>query len=218
MIYLKNICKSYHNSLILKDLDLTVSKGEFVILLGPSGCGKTTLLNIIGLMDNFNKGNYYFNDINMAFLKESEKAKFRNQTLGFVFQSFQLINHLTLKDNVGLPLGYGGVSKNERREKSLEVLEKVGLSEKADLKPNQLSGGQKQRGAIARAIVNNPSLILADEPTGNLDSKSGKNIMDLLKQLNSQQQTIIMTTHNEYYTIYADSVYRMLDGALYKEK
>ena len=214
MIKLTEIRKNYGENEVLKGINLNINQGEFVILLGQSGCGKTTLLNIIGLMESVNQGDYYFSDRLVSKLTFDQKALIRNQSIGFVFQSFHLLNHLKVIDNIALPLGYAGVSKQKRRELARNALVQVGLSDKANSYPSQLSGGQKQRVAIARAIVAEPQLVIADEPTGNLDSVTGQTIMNLFSQINASGRTIIMSTHNENLITYASRVIRMSDGLI----
>ncbi|MBR7928331.1 ABC transporter ATP-binding protein [Aerococcaceae bacterium zg-ZUI334] len=214
MITLENIHFSYGDTEILKDIHLTINSGEFIMLLGQSGCGKTTLLNLIGLMSNATSGNYTFCGEEVAHLSVDAKSRIRNQKIGFVFQAFHLINHLTVLDNVALPLGYAGVKTVERRQRAMKSLEIVGLGEKGKNYPSELSGGQKQRVAIARALVINPQLIIADEPTGNLDSETGQMIMDYFAQLNQMGTTILMSTHNKDLTRYATRVIQMDDGRI----
>jgi putative ABC transport system ATP-binding protein len=202
MIKLTSLEKIYRTKEIetvaLENVNLEVSKGEFMSVMGPSGCGKSTLLNIMGLLDAPTSGAVEIDGVSTANMNDKEQAAFRNRQLGFVFQSFHLINSLNVLDNVELPLLYRKVSSAERRKKAKEVLEKVGLSHRMRHFPTQLSGGQCQRVAIARAIIGNPNIILADEPTGNLDSKMGAEVMDILHQLNREDgRTIIMVTHNE---------------------
>jgi putative ABC transport system ATP-binding protein len=197
----------------LENVNLEVNKGEFLSIMGPSGCGKSTLLNIIGLLDVPTTGSVEINGIQTAGMNDKEQAAFRNSQLGFVFQSFHLINSLNVLDNVELPLLYRKVSASERRKLAKAVLEKVGLSHRMKHFPTQLSGGQCQRVAIARAIVGNPSIILADEPTGNLDSKMGIEVMDILHQLNREDgRTIVMVTHNEDQAKQTSRTVRFFDG------
>ena len=217
MITLTNLEKIYRTKEIetvaLENVNLTVNKGEFLSIMGPSGCGKSTLLNIIGLLDAPTSGTVEIAGINTINMNDKQLAEFRNQKLGFVFQSFHLINSLNVLDNVELPLLYRKVSAKERREAAVVVLEKVGLSHRMRHFPTQLSGGQCQRVAIARAIVGNPDIILADEPTGNLDSKMGAEVMDLLHQLNREDgRTIVMVTHNEAQAKQTGRTVRFFDG------
>ena len=217
MIKLSRINKIYRTDEVetqaLENVNLEVNKGEFLSIMGPSGCGKSTLLNIMGLLDAPTSGTIEINGTNVDGMKDSELAAFRNRTLGFVFQSFHLINSLNVLDNVELPLLYRKVSAKERRERAREVLEKVGLSHRMRHFPTQLSGGQCQRVAIARAIIGNPEIILADEPTGNLDSKMGAEVMEILQRLNKEDgRTIVMVTHNEAQAKQTQRVVRFFDG------
>ena len=182
--------------------------------MGPSGCGKSTLLNILGLLDNPNEGKYWLGEEEVSQLKEKDRTRFRKGRIGFVFQSFNLIEELTVEENIELQLKYLGVSKAERKQRTLDILRKVNLSQRAKHYPQQLSGGQQQRVAIARAVVGNPQLILADEPTGNLDSKNGKEVMELLSQLNSEGTTIVMVTHSQHDATYANRIINMFDGQI----
>ena len=218
MIKLQNIQKTYRTdtveTLALNDISLLVEKGEFVSIMGPSGCGKSTLLNIIGLLDNPTKGKIEIDGQYTDQLSDNSLAHFRNKKLGFIFQSFHLINDLQVVDNVELPLLYRKMSAKERRKLALEALDKVGLSNRTKHFPTQLSGGQKQRVAIARAMVGSPEIILADEPTGNLDSGMGNEIMDLLLELNrSEKTTIIMVTHDEHMAKKTHRLVRLFDGS-----
>lgn len=217
MITLKNIHKIYRTNEIetvaLENVNLTVEKSEFVSIMGPSGCGKSTLLNIIGLLDDPTQGDVSLAGELVAKMRDRELAALRNQKLGFVFQSFHLIPALNVLDNVELPLIYRKVGSKERRQKALEVLEKVGLSHRTKHFPTQLSGGQCQRVAIARAIVGNPEILLADEPTGNLDSRMGAEVMDILFNLNRQDgTTIVMVTHDEHIASQTGRIVRFFDG------
>ncbi len=218
IITLKNIEKIFRTdeieTLALENVNIEINKGEFVSIMGPSGCGKSTLLNIIGLLDTPTRGTVSINDIETSTLNDAAKAHFRNANLGFVFQSFHLIPSLNVSDNVELPLIYRkGVSDSERKRLVSEVLDKVGLSHRKKHMPSQLSGGQCQRVAIARAIVGNPEIILADEPTGNLDSKMGAEVMDILHNLNKVDgRTIVMVTHNEQQATQTDRILRFFDG------
>ncbi|MDG0962636.1 ABC transporter ATP-binding protein, partial [Bacillus paranthracis] len=200
MINLKGITKSFQNGAesvqILHGIDVTLNQGEFTSIMGPSGSGKSTLMNIIGCLDKPTTGTYELAGQNISNMSETELARVRNKEIGFVFQNFMLLPRLTALQNVELPLIYAGVDKKERRERSLAALTKVGLADRATHLPNELSGGQKQRVAVARAIVNNPKFILADEPTGALDTKTSTQIMDLFYELNKQGSTIIMITHD----------------------
>jgi putative ABC transport system ATP-binding protein len=196
----------------LDGISLEVADGEFVAIMGPSGCGKSTLLNILGLLDNPDSGEYWLGDTEVSRLKESERTRFRKGRIGFVFQSFNLIDELTAEENVELQLKYIGVPRAERKQRVLELLRKVSMSQRAKHYPQQLSGGQQQRVAIARAVVGHPQLILADEPTGNLDSKNGREVMELLARLHSEGSTIVMVTHSMHDAAYADRIVNMFDG------
>jgi putative ABC transport system ATP-binding protein len=198
----------------LDGLDCKIEKGEYVALMGPSGSGKSTLMNIIGCLDTPSKGVYSLNDNNVSDMTDDELASIRNIEIGFVFQSFNLLPRTSAIENVSLPLIYAGVSKKERLERAQKVLEKVGLGDRADHKPNELSGGQRQRVAIARALINNPSIVLADEPTGNLDSKSSLEIMNLFGKIHQEGNTVVMVTHEEDIAKYAKRTIRMIDGKL----
>jgi len=215
IIQLENVHKVYRTKEVettaLENVNLTVEKGEFLSVMGPSGCGKSTLLNIMGLLDVPNQGRVTINGTNTSAMKDTTAAMFRNKTVGFVFQSFHLVNSLNVLDNVQLPLLYRSGSIN-RMQRSREVLEKVGLSHRMRHFPTQLSGGQCQRVAIARAIIGNPEIILADEPTGNLDSKMGMEIMDLLFDLNREGATIVMVTHDENIAKQTKRIVRFFDG------
>ena len=198
----------------LDGLDCKIEKGGYVALMGPSGSGKSTLMNIIGCLDTPSKGVYSLNDNNVSDMTDDELASIRNIEIGFVFQSFNLLPRTSAIDNVSLPLIYAGVSKKERLERAQKVLEKVGLGDRADHKPNELSGGQRQRVAIARALINNPSIVLAVEPTGNLDSKSSLEIMNLFGKIHQEGNTVVMVTHEEDIAKYAKRTIRMIDGKL----
>lgn len=217
MIQLTSISKIYRTSeietLALENVNLTIGDGEFVSIMGPSGCGKSTLLNIIGLLDSPTTGTVKINEVQTNAMTDKELAAFRNRQLGFIFQSFHLINSLNVLDNVEIPLLYRKVPASERKRLAQEVLEKVGLSHRMRHFPSQLSGGQCQRVAIARAIVGNPNIILADEPTGNLDSKMGAEVMEILHQLNKEdKRTIVMVTHNEEQARQTSRIIRFFDG------
>ena len=198
----------------LNGVSLEVKDGEFVAIMGPSGCGKSTLLSILGLLDNPTSGNYYLDGEEVGHLKERARTNYRKGRIGFVFQSFNLIDELTVEENVDLQLKYLDVPKAERKERVLEILRKVSLSQRAKHYPQQLSGGQQQRVAIARAVVGRPKLILADEPTGNLDSKNSEEVMTLLSQLKAEGTTIVMVTHSQHDATYANRVINLLDGAI----
>ncbi|WP_304247846.1 ABC transporter ATP-binding protein [Parabacteroides gordonii] len=216
IIKLEGITKVYRTTEVettaLENVNLTVRKGEFLSIMGPSGCGKSTLLNLMGLLDLPEKGKILINEAETTRMKDGEMAEFRNKMLGFVFQSFHLINSLSVLDNVELPLLYRNSTGKSRREAAEKVLEKVGLSHRMRHFPTQLSGGQCQRVALARAIVGNPQIILADEPTGNLDSKMGAEIMELLFQLNNEGTTIVMVTHDEHIAETTQRIVRFFDG------
>ena len=222
IIDLRDIYKDYNQGNmpvpVLKDVCLQVDEGEYVAIMGPSGSGKTTLMNIVGLLDTPTKGEYYLDEKAVTNLKEKELSKLRLNTIGFVFQNFQLMPRESALDNVSLPLIYAGLKKRERHEKAMAALEKVGLADRASFKPTQLSGGQKQRVAIARAMVNSPKLLLADEPTGALDSKSGKQIMELFRQLNDEGVTVVMITHDRKVAEQADRIVYIIDGELSNDK
>jgi len=218
MIRLHNVSKTYRTdkveTLALKDIDLAVERGEFVALMGPSGCGKSTLLNLIGLLDRPGRGSVEIDGAAIGSYGDKAVARLRNRTFGFVFQSFHLIPDLRVIDNVELPLLYRSMSGGERRKLAREALTRVGLGARMDHFPNQLSGGQQQRVAIARAIVGRPHVLLADEPTGNLDSKMGAEIMDLLLQLNAEGTTVVMVTHDEQEARRVGRIVRVFDGQL----
>ncbi|MCI7492589.1 MAG: ABC transporter ATP-binding protein [Lachnobacterium sp.] len=222
IIDLRDIYKDYNQGNmpvpVLKDVCLQVEEGEYVAIMGPSGSGKTTLMNIVGLLDTPTKGEYYLDEKAVTNLKEKDLSKLRLNTIGFVFQNFQLMPRESALDNVSLPLIYAGLKKRERHEKAMAALEKVGLADRASFKPTQLSGGQKQRVAIARAMVNSPKLLLADEPTGALDSKSGKQIMELFRQLNDEGVTVVMITHDRKVAEQADRIVYIIDGELSNDK
>ncbi len=218
MIQVNNLEKIYRTEEIetvaLNSISFDIKEGEFVAMMGPSGCGKSTLLNIIGLLDDVDKGSYLFNGIEVAGFNERKRAELRKHNIGFVFQSFNLIDELTVFENVELPLIYTGVGSSERKRMVDEVLDKIQIAHRRNHFPQQLSGGQQQRVAVARAVVNNPKLILADEPTGNLDSRNGNEVMQLLTDLNEKGTTIIMVTHSEYDARFTHRVINMLDGQI----
>ncbi len=222
MIQLESITKTYQVGTekvdVLKNIDLTIEDGEFVAIMGPSGSGKSTLMNIIGFLDRPTKGKYFLDGKEIVDMQDHELARIRNQTIGFVFQQFHLLPRLTALKNVELPMIYAGVKKQERMIRAREALEKVGLSERMDYLPNKLSGGQKQRVAIARAIVNEPQVILADEPTGALDSKTSKQIMELFTMLNKEEgTTIVVVTHEQGVAAYADRIIYVRDGTIIQD-
>ena len=216
MIQLQNISKIFHSeefdTVALGGVNLEVKEGEFVAIMGPSGCGKSTLLNILGLIDTPTEGTYMLNGKDVSQLTESERTDIRKGFMGFVFQSFNLIDELNVNENTELPLLYTGVPSKERKQRTLEVLRRLNMSQRGKHFPSQLSGGQQQRVAIARAIIGKPKLILADEPTGNLDSKNGLEVMELLSQLNSEGTTIVMVTHSQHDATYANRIINLFDG------
>ncbi|HCG99452.1 MAG: macrolide ABC transporter ATP-binding protein [Candidatus Aquicultor primus] len=216
VIETQNICKSYslgsESIPVLKDINLTVARGEFISLMGPSGSGKTTLMNIIGLLDKSSDGTYSLNGRDVTDLSEDDHAMIRNREIGFVFQSFNLLPRSNVLKNVELPLLYSGIESSPQRARDL--LERVGMSDRLHHLPQELSGGQRQRVAIARALVNDPSIVLADEPTGNLDSRTGEEIMEIFAELNSQGKTIIMVTHEEEIARHAKRTVRLKDGSI----
>jgi len=219
MIKLSNIDKVYRTdkieTLALKEINLEIKKNEFLSVMGPSGCGKSTLLNIIGLLDKPSNGNVHIDSQEIVKFQDRKLAALRNQKIGFIFQSFHLINDLNVVDNVEIPLLYRKMSGSQRRKLAMAALEKVGLSARTRHFPNQLSGGQRQRVAIARAIVGNPEIILADEPTGNLDSNMGQEIMDILHNLHKNENTtIVMVTHDEHIAKQTERIIRLFDGAM----
>src|SRR3954465_6268420 len=216
MIRIKDLEKIYRTedveTVALNKLSFEVKNGEFVAVMGPSGCGKSTLLNILGLLDDPDSGSFMFNNIEVAHFNERKRADLRKRNIGFVFQSFNLIDELTVFENVELPLIYLGLSSSERKKRVEAILDKISIMHRRNHFPQQLSGGQQQRVAVARAVVNTPRLILADEPTGNLDSSNGNEVMQLLSDLNEQGTTIIMVTHSEHDARYSHRIIRMLDG------
>lgn len=221
MIQLENIEKIYQagdiETLAINDVSLKINQGDFVSIMGPSGCGKSTLLNILGLLDNPDRGNLYFNNEEISRKSEVKKATIRKNNIGFIFQNFNLIDELSVFENVELPLIYSGISLTERKNKVNEVLDKVQMGHRKNHFPQQLSGGQQQRVAIARAIVSNPKLLLVDEPTGNLDSKNGNEVMKLIAQLNESGTTVLMVTHSEHDARFGQKIIRMLDGKVVME-
>lgn len=220
ILNLQNIYKDYQQEKlvvpVLKDVSLTVEEGEYVALMGPSGSGKTTLMNIIGCLDRPTSGTYELAGENVLKLKDRELSDLRLKSIGFVFQSFQLMPRESAVENVALPLSYAGVRKKERRIRATKALERVGLGDRVNFRPTQLSGGQKQRVAIARAMVNHPKILLADEPTGALDSKSGEQIMELFDSLNEEGVTIVMITHDPRIAAKAKRIVRIIDGEIYE--
>ena len=220
ILNLQNIYKDYQQEKlvvpVLKDVSLTVEEGEYVAIMGPSGSGKTTLMNIIGCLDRPTSGTYELAGENVLKLKDRELSDLRLKSIGFVFQSFQLMPRESAVENVALPLSYAGVRKKERRSRATKALERVGLGDRVNFRPTQLSGGQKQRVAIARAMVNHPKILLADEPTGALDSKSGEQIMELFDSLNEEGVTIVMITHDPKTAAKAKRIVRIIDGEIYE--
>ena len=220
LLELKNIYKNYIQGTmevpVLKDINLCVEEGEYVAIMGPSGSGKSTLMNIIGCIDKPTSGTYLLDDVEIEKCKDKELSEVRNQKIGFVFQNFNLLPRQSALDNVALPLQYAKVPIKKRKQKAKEMLEMVDLADRVSFKPTQLSGGQKQRVAIARAMVADPKILLADEPTGALDSKSGLQVMELFDTLHKQGVTIIMITHSDEIASYADRVVKFIDGELYE--
>ena len=216
MIRTENLTRIFRTeeieTIALNGVNIDVKDGEFVAIMGPSGCGKSTLLNILGLLDTPTEGKYWLGDEEVGHLKERERTAYRKGRIGFVFQNFNLIDELTVEENIDLQLKYLGIGKAERKERVLEILRKVKLSHRAKHYPHQLSGGQQQRVAIARAVVGKPSIILADEPTGNLDSKNGMEVMQLLSELNEEGTTIVMVTHSKHDATYASRIINLFDG------
>jgi putative ABC transport system ATP-binding protein len=218
IIEIKNITRDFPlgNEIVhvLKGIDLTINKGEYVALMGPSGSGKSTLMNLLGCLDTPTGGTYVLNNKKVSEMEDEELAEIRNKEIGFVFQTFNLMPRTTALDNVALPMVYAGYSKSERNERATDVLTQVGLSDRMDHKSNQLSGGQRQRVAIARALVNKPSIILADEPTGNLDSKTSLEIMTLFDDIHANGNTVILVTHEEDVAQHAHRIIRLRDGVV----
>ena len=221
MIEVNNLQKIFRTEEIetwaLNDVSFNVADGEFVAIMGPSGCGKSTLLNILGLLDNPTKGSYKLQGVEVADLDENHRTDLRKGVIGFVFQSFNLIDELNVRENIELPLLYMGVPAKERRRRAEEVMERMNISHREKHFPSQLSGGQQQRVAIARAVIAGPKLILADEPTGNLDSVNGQEVMNLLKELNQQGTTVVMVTHSRHDASYANRIINLFDGSIVKE-
>ena len=218
MIKVTDLCKVFRTEEIettaLNNVSFEIGDGEFVAIMGPSGCGKSTLLNILGLLDNPTSGSYMFSGTEVANLKEKDRTKFRKGNIGFVFQSFNLIDELNVYENIELPLRYLDIPASERKAKVTEMMKRMNISHRAQHFPQQLSGGQQQRVAIARACVAGPKLILADEPTGNLDSKNGKEVMELLQELNREGATIVMVTHSQKDASMAQRIINLFDGAI----
>ena len=222
MIQIKNLSKVFRTEEVetkaLNEVSITINQGEFVTIMGASGSGKSTLLNIIGLLDNASGGNYSLLNQEMNGLKEAEKSKVRKQNIGFIFQNFNLIDELSVYDNIELPLIYNNVSSSERKKKVEAIADRLGISHRLKHYPQQLSGGQQQRVAVARALINDPKIILADEPTGNLDSKNGNEVMELLTDLHAQGSTILMVTHSDYDASFSQRTIFMKDGMVLSEK
>jgi len=222
MIKLTNLTKVYRTDEIettaLNEVSFEIKTGEFVSIMGPSGCGKSTLLNILGMLDRPEGGSYNFIDKEVGKLSERERASIRKKNIGFVFQNFNLIDELSVFENIELPLIYNKISASDRKARVKEIMERFGIAHRASHFPQQLSGGQQQRVAVARALVNNPSLILADEPTGNLDSSHGNEVMELLCELNESGTTIIMVTHSSHDASYSNRIINLLDGQVVSEK
>ncbi len=221
MLKLHNLSKIYQSdeveTVALNNVNIEIDKGEFVSIMGPSGCGKSTLLNIIGMLDNPTEGSYFFQGTDVAAFNEQQLSDIRKHNIGFIFQSFNLIDELTVKDNIELALLYHNVPASERNERVASVMDKVGIAHRAKHMPNQLSGGQQQRVAVARAVVGNQSMILADEPTGNLDSAHGQEVMEILQGLNEEGTTIIMVTHSQAHADYARRTINLFDGHVVTE-
>jgi putative ABC transport system ATP-binding protein len=222
MLTMRDLSKVYRTETVetsaLDGIDLDIAAGEFVAIMGPSGCGKSTLLNVIGMLDSPSSGSYVFNGEEVAGLPEGKLADVRKKNLGFIFQSFNLVDELSVRENVELALLYHNVPASERRQRADAVMDKVGIGHRAKHRPSQLSGGQQQRVAVARALVGNPKLILADEPTGNLDTQHGEEVMKMLQALNREGSTIVMVTHSPGHADYAGRVVNMLDGRILQER
>ena len=222
MLTMTGLTKSYRTDTVettaLDSVDLDIADGEFVAIMGPSGCGKSTLLNVMGMLDSPTGGSYVFNGREVAGLAETQLAETRKSNIGFIFQSFNLVDELTVRENVELALLYHNIPAGERRARVDRVLDKVGIAHRAKHRPTQLSGGQQQRVAVARALVGNPKLILADEPTGNLDTQHGEEVMKMLQALNREGSTIVMVTHSPAHADYAGRVVNMLDGRILIER
>jgi putative ABC transport system ATP-binding protein len=222
MLSMRDLSRVYRTETVettaLDGIHLDVADGEFVAVMGPSGCGKSTLLNVLGMLDSPTSGSYVFNGTEVAGLPEAKLADFRKRNIGFIFQSFNLVDELTVRENVELALLYHDVPAAERRRRVDEVMDKVGIAHRAKHRPSQLSGGQQQRVAVARALVGNPNMILADEPTGNLDTQHGEEVMKMLQALNAEGSTIVMVTHSPAHADYASRVVNMLDGRILVER
>ena len=222
MLSMRDLSRVYRTETVettaLDGIHLDVADGEFVAVMGPSGCGKSTLLNVLGMLDSPTSGSYVFNGTEVAGLPEAKLADFRKRNIGFIFQSFNLVDELTVRENIELALLYHDVPAAERRRRVDEVMDKVGIAHRAKHRPSQLSGGQQQRVAVARALVGNPNMILADEPTGNLDTQHGEEVMKMLQALNAEGSTIVMVTHSPAHADYASRVVNMLDGRILVER
>lgn len=222
IIHLEDIRKSYYlgkqELAVLKGISLDIFKNEYVALMGPSGSGKSTLMNLLGCLDTPTGGKYILNGKDVSRMHDNDLAAIRNKEIGFVFQQFNLLPRLTAAENVALPLVYSGINKTERMERAMEVLERVKLEDRSHHKPNELSGGQAQRVAIARALINNPAIILADEPTGNLDSKTSYEIMSILEKIHTEGNTVILITHEEDISLYAHRIIKLRDGIIESDK
>ncbi len=222
MLSMRDLTRVYRTDTVettaLDGINLDIAEGEFVAVMGPSGCGKSTLLNVVGMLDSPSSGSYMFNGQEVAGLTEAKLAEVRKKNLGFIFQSFNLVDELTVRENVELALLYHDVPASERRRRADEVMDKVGIAHRAKHRPSQLSGGQQQRVAVARALIAEPKLILADEPTGNLDTQHGEEVMKMLQALNAEGSTIVMVTHSPAHADYASRVVQMLDGRVLQER
>ncbi len=222
LIEMTNLTKIYHMGAIevpaLKEINLNIEENEYVAIMGPSGSGKSTLMNILGCLDVLSEGRYILNRHDVSDLTDDQLADIRNKEIGFVFQTFNLLPRANAAHNVELPLIYNGIPRSERKKMAIKALEQVGLGDRADHRPNQLSGGQRQRVAIARALINNPSLILADEPTGNLDSKTGLEIMEILQKLHAAGNTVVLVTHEEEIAHHSKRIIRLLDGRIISDE
>ena len=222
MIHIQNLSKVFRTEEVetkaLSEVSITINQGEFVTIMGASGSGKSTLLNIVGLLDSATSGNYKLLNQEMTGLNEQEKSKIRKQNIGFIFQNFNLIDELSVFDNIELPFIYNNVPASERKQKVAAIAERLGISHRLKHYPQQLSGGQQQRVAVARALINNPKIILADEPTGNLDSKNGNEVMELLTDLHAKGATILMVTHSDYDASFSQKTIHMKDGVIFSEK
>ncbi len=222
MLKMRNLSRVYRTDTVettaIDSIDLDIEPGEFVAIMGPSGCGKSTLLNLIGMLDSPSSGSYIFNGQEVAGLSESKLSETRKSNIGFIFQSFNLVDELSVRENIELALLYHPVSAAERRARTDAVMDRVGIAHRAKHRPSQLSGGQQQRVAVARALVAEPKLILADEPTGNLDTQHGEEVMKMIQQLNAEGSTIVMVTHSPAHADYATRVVNMLDGRILQER